>query len=32
MKKDGKFEEDIDCIIEPVQGIGAIYISNVEAA
>ena len=32
MKKDGKFEEDIDCIIEPVDGRGAIYISNIEAA
>lgn len=27
-----KFPEDIQCIIEPVQGRGGIYISNIEAA
>lgn len=27
-----KFPEDIQCIIEPAQGRGGIYISNIEAA
>jgi hypothetical protein len=31
-KKDGTFEEDIECIVEPLNGRGAIFISNIEAA
>lgn len=26
------FPEDIDCVLEPSQGLGAIYIGNLEAA
>jgi hypothetical protein len=26
------FPEDIDCVLEPTQGLGAIYIGNLEAA
>ena len=31
-RNDGNWEEDIQCIIEPHQGVGGIYISNIEAA
>ena len=31
-RKDGTYEEDIQCIIPPQQGKGAIFISNLEAA
>ena len=31
-RKDGTFEEDIQCIIEPREGRGGIFISNLEAA
>jgi hypothetical protein len=31
-RNDGTFEEDIQCIIEPQAGKGAIFISNIEAA
>ena len=31
-KKDGTFEEDIQCIVEPSGGRGGIFISNIEAA
>ncbi len=27
-----KFPEDIQCIVEPVQGCGGIYVSNIQAA
>jgi hypothetical protein len=30
--KDGTFQEDIQCILEPTNGQGAIFISNIEAA
>lgn len=26
------FPEDLDCVLEPMQGLGAIYIGNLEAA
>lgn len=28
----GMFKEDIECIVEPLNGRGGIYISNIEAA
>ena len=31
-RKDGTWEEDIQCIIEPKRGKGGIFISNIEAA
>lgn len=31
-RNDGTWEEDIECIIPPRQGKGAIFISNIEAA
>lgn len=27
-----KFPEDIECIVEPIQGRGGIFVSNIEAA
>lgn len=27
-----KFPEDIQCILEPLRGVGGIFISNIEAA
>jgi hypothetical protein len=32
LRKDGTFEEDIQCIVHPRNNKGAIYISNLEAA
>ena len=31
-RKDGTWEEDIQCIVESSSGRGGIYISNIEAA
>lgn len=28
-RQDGTFEEDIQCIVEPINGKGAIFISNI---
>lgn len=30
--KDGTFQEDIQCIVEPTSNVGGIFISNIEAA
>ncbi len=27
-KQDGTFEEDIECIVDPIDGRGGIFISN----
>lgn len=27
-----KYPEDIECIFSPIQGVGGIYISNIDAA
>lgn len=29
---DGTWQEDIQCIVDPVNGRGGIFISNIEAA
>lgn len=31
-RTDGTWQEDIQCIVDPVNGRGGIYISNIEAA
>lgn len=31
-RQDGTFEEDIECIVDPIEGRGGIFISNLEAA
>ena len=31
-RKDGSWEEDIECVVDPRQGKGGIFLSNIEAA
>ena len=30
--KDGTFQQDIQCIVEPTSNVGGLFISNIEAA